>query len=109
MLFRGITVLVLILATFSCSAPAVPEIPKDILDKDKMAAGLTDLSIMEASINVSHFNAGNKETDSLRFNIYKQHNITRAAYDSSIAFYSKHPEEFKEIYDAVVEKLTKLQ
>ncbi|MFL5754523.1 MAG: DUF4296 domain-containing protein [Bacteroidia bacterium] len=95
--------------TVSCSQPEViVQVPKDVLPKEKMAAVLCDLSVMEAGINVSRFNAANA-TDSLRFNIYRQHNISRRDYDSSIAFYSRHPEEFKKVYELVIEKLSRLQ
>lgn len=95
---------------FSCTEQETTlKIPQNIVDQEKMAAVLCDLSVMEASLNVARFNGGNPAADSLRFNIYRQHNISRSTYDSSIAFYSKHPEEFKKVYAMAVDKLSSMQ
>jgi hypothetical protein len=110
MVSRMILSLLFILFAFSCKEENTElVIPAGILPQDKMAAVFSDLSIMEASINVSKFNPDRAASDSLRFNVYKQQNISRSAYDSSVAFYSKHPDEFRKIYKMVEEKIAKLQ
>jgi hypothetical protein len=41
--------------------------------------------------------------------ILKIHHTTQAQYDSSISFYSNHPEMMKDIYDKVITELSKKQ
>jgi hypothetical protein len=84
------------------------ETPKDLLDKNKMADVLTDISLMEAAANVQltqNTNANIEET--LKFNIYKQHNISRTQYEANLKYYSASTAEFKEIYDIVLQNLNK--
>lgn len=84
------------------------EKPKDLLDKNKMAAVLTDISLMEAAANVQLTqNANANIEEGLKFNIYKQHSISRKQYESSLKYYSANTAEFKEIYDIVLQNLNK--
>lgn len=91
----------------SCTGKQDPAPP---LNKEKMATVLTDLTLMEATLSIRAANGKPIEADStVRFNIYKEHSVSKGAYDSSVAYYSKHPAEFKEIYDKVQENLEQLK
>lgn len=91
---------------FACgNASKNPEISKEeILPKEKMAAVLTDLALMQSSIDMNTVRPAPKDSN-LVFNIYKQHEISRQEYDASINYYSKHVEEFREVYVLVLAKL----
>jgi hypothetical protein len=84
------------------------EKPVDLLDKNKMAAMLTDITLMEAAANVQvKQNVNAKIEENLKFNIYKQHMISRKQYESSLKYYSANAKEFKEVYDIVLQNLSK--
>ena len=40
--------------------------------------------------------------------IYEKYQITRVDFDSTIAWYSRHPKHFTDIYDQVIMQLTRL-
>lgn len=82
------------------------EKPADLLDKNKMAAVLTDITLMEAAANIKTQQNPSIKVDSvLKFNVYKQHLITRTQYESSLKYYSAKPSEFREVYEIVLQKI----
>lgn len=92
---------------FSCADKDVKEaVPADVLDKNTMAEVMADLSLAEAVISIKTIQNPAFNTDSLvKFNIFKQHSITQKQFDSSMTYYSAHPNEFKEVYDLVLKKI----
>jgi hypothetical protein len=100
----------LVLGVVSCKETKEIEIPPNVLPKGKMAEIVTDLTLIEANINIGNLYIGKANADSTsRFNVYKQYGTTRKVYDSSLVFYSKHPIIFKEVYEMVLERLNKMQ
>ncbi|MCD6067234.1 MAG: hypothetical protein K0S33_2060 [Bacteroidetes bacterium] len=94
---------------FSCSEASTDAQIKH-LDKQKMTEVLRDLALMEAAVTIKIAPDPSQPIDStLRFNIYRQHNITKGMYDSSLSYYSNHPQEFKEIYEKVLEQLQQMK
>ena len=94
---------------FSCSKTEV-KIPEGVLSKNEMALLLTDVNIAQAA--VANYSSG----DTVKFSmadylpeILSIHHITPLQYDSSITFYSRHPELMSEIYDNVITELSKKQ
>jgi hypothetical protein len=106
-MFKRLTAIILLSCLLSCSKEEpVPE----HMDKQKMSEVMTDLTLMEAALSAKTGIDPTRTIDSNScFNIYRQHNISRAFYDSSLSYYSKRPKEFKEVYDLVVEKLNKMK
>jgi hypothetical protein len=93
----------------SCKKPEV-KIPDGVLKKDQMVPILADVHIAQA---VAVMNAASDTTrysmSDLMNYIFKIHYITKAQYDSSISFYTKHPEMMSQIYDSVITELSKKQ
>ena len=90
---------------------AVAGIPADVLPKDKMAEVMVDIHLLEATVNLTV-----TATDKAAFNekgdqidVYKKHNITRKQYEDSYLFYTRHPELLGEIYQQVLNELSKMQ
>ena len=93
----------------SCSKPK-PEIPKGILTRQEMIPILVDIHIAQAATGL--YNAG----DSMRFTmneyipyILSIHHVEKALYDSSLSFYTTHPEIMQEMYDDVINELSRKQ
>lgn len=106
-MLKKVALLFMILAFATCGnketglAP-----PADLLNKNAMAEVMKDIGMAEAVINMKTMQNPAFTADSLvKFNIFKQHNITRKQFESNIHYYSAHPKEFKEVYDIVVKKL----
>lgn len=89
-----------------CKNPKNAEAPKDVLDKETFIEVMKDRSLIEAAINVNIKNVTDNTYDSVyNFNVFKDNNITQAQYDSTLKYYSSKPEEFKQIMEAVLERL----
>ena len=93
---------------FCCCSPEKPG-KEIVLSKEKMADVIADLTLMESQLNISSMQAPQKLDDRFKFNVFKEHRITPSQYDSSVMYYSRNPEEFKKIYDLVLQQLSELQ
>jgi hypothetical protein len=94
---------------FGCKKPEV-KIPEGVLKKEQMVPILADIHIAQAAAVM------NSASDTTRYSlsamteyILKIHHTSQAQYDSSIAFYTKHPEIMSQIYDNVISELSKKQ
>lgn len=93
---------------FSCSGSDKVVIPNDVLQVEKMAEVMVDIHLMEAAMNINAANT-DKFNTSLRIDIFKKHNITKEQYDKSYDFYTKNPEQLGEVYQMVLNSLSRLQ
>jgi len=99
----------------SCSNPEetdkviVEETPANVLSLEKMSDVMTDLHIIDATINLGYINqtALIYNKSKLQDSVFYQHKVKRADFDSSIVWYGKHIEDLKSIYDDVTFKLNK--
>ncbi len=101
----------LFVVLLSCSDKSKKDTPADLLPKEAMAIVMADLSLAESVINMNMAaKAAEQNTDTTRrFNVYKEHNISRSQYESSLRYYSAHPDEFKQVYELVVKKLEQMK
>jgi hypothetical protein len=91
----------------ACSGNDEKKIPDSVLPKEKMTEVLVDIHLLEAVLNL---NAGNINKDNIQgIDLFKKHNITKKKFDDSYAFYTENPEILTEIYDMVLNELSKLQ
>ncbi|MDP2385144.1 MAG: DUF4296 domain-containing protein [Bacteroidota bacterium] len=106
-MFKNLLLVGLVAMVFSCTNKEIEEAPPaDLLDKNRMADVMADLSLAEAVISIKTIQNPAFNTDSLvKFNVFKQNSITRKQYESNIQYYSAHPKEFKEVYDLVLKKI----
>lgn len=73
------------------------EIPKDIIQPDKMEKVLYDYQIVSSMSDQIPYNENYKK-ELLREYFYKKHRITEAELDSSLVWYTKHAVILSEIY-----------
>jgi hypothetical protein len=101
-------IILLSFSFFACTDAYKVKIPDSVLSKEKMAAVLLDIHLLEATLNL---NAGNVNASDgkLSFDIYNKHGITKEQYEESYTFYTENPEALKEVYDIVLNELSKLQ
>ena len=106
-MFKHLVLVGLMAMVFSCTNKEVETAPPaDLLDKNRMADVMADLSLAEAVINIKTIQNPAFNTDSLvKFNVFRQNSITCKQYESSLAYYSAHPKDFKEVYDMVLKKI----
>ena len=78
----------------------------DVLSKRKMVAVLTDLHRMDGMLQVSGA-LRNPKTDEMAYYdaVLESHNVTRAQFDSSLVWYTRHPQRFNKLYPRVLKNL----
>lgn len=97
----------------ACSGEKTVSIPDTVLSKEKMADVMVDIHLMEASMNITGVNPSRIDLAggnvSLNIDILKKHNLTKKQFDESFNFYSNNPELLSEVYQQVLNNLSKLQ
>lgn len=80
--------------------------PHNILSRRQMISVLTDLHKAEATISAAGYSYGHEEAvGKCYYVVLEKHGITQAQFDSSLVWYTKHPERFDKIYPKVVARL----
>jgi hypothetical protein len=93
---------------FSCSDPDVIVVPDSVLPKEKMADVMVDIHLLEATLNI-HAGGNDKDLVPAKINIYEKHQISKTQFEESYKFYTENPELLAEIYQKVLDNLSKLQ
>ncbi len=96
----------------ACGGKEQVEIPSTILPKEKMAAILVDIHLIEAAMNLNVMNPENASipnNSSPTIDVLKKNHITKAQYEESFLFYTQHPTLLGEIYQEVLNELSKMQ
>lgn len=86
-------------------------IPDSVLSQEKMAEVLVDVHLLEASLNVSALSRDQQIMNSIHpdSDVLKKHNVTKEQYQESFTFYSQNPLLLGEIYQFVLNNLSKMQ
>jgi hypothetical protein len=84
---------------------------KYIIPPEKMVPVLMDMHLTYALQSSSELRKLAREVDSVDVYsyVFNKHNISRIRFDSTIAWYSRNPELFTDIYDQVIMQLTQLK
>jgi hypothetical protein len=103
----------LLFLLFSCTAIEDQEaaIPADVLPKEQMARVMTDIHLLEASLSVGTYAKDNVMMQNIKpsTDILKKNGITKETYDLSFDFYSRNPNLLTEVYQLVLNDLSKMQ
>jgi hypothetical protein len=84
---------------------------KDLIGEDELIPLLIDLHMVyaiQSSVDFRHIAQDVDSVDVYSY-IFEKHGVTKVVFDSTIAWYSRHPAQFTEIYDEVVMNLTQKQ
>lgn len=81
--------------------------PKQVLSKKRMTAVLYDYHLAQAYASTRGDSAAALDSAYLR-SILKAHHATQAEFDSSMAWYSRHADQFYEVYTRVCDRYAQL-
>ncbi len=103
--FKAAGLFLALLLLFSCGSAD----RKSLIPKKKFVNFLVDMHIAEAIAS----DAARRETEfgfrldsaSLYGSVFKKHAVSEAMFDSTMLYYSRRPEEFQDIYNAVTAQL----
>lgn len=90
-------------------------IPSHVLPVEKMSVVIADLHVAEAEASLQAPTAATNTPDSaVRSHIdfeqvFKTNQISKQQYDSSLAFYSRHPALLDSVYNLVISRLDKMK
>ncbi len=75
---------------------------------------MVDIHLLEATINLnggntSKISAIKNDTAIYKMDVFKKHNISKEQYKESFYFYTQHPEFFTEVYQLILNNLSKMQ
>jgi hypothetical protein len=105
--------LFLFCALFSCTPieDKRVSIPADVLPEEKMAQVMVDIHLLEAALNVGTYAKDNMTMQNIRpsSDILKKNGVTKPEYDRSFDFYSRNPKLLAEVYNLVLNDLSKMQ
>jgi hypothetical protein len=96
---------------FSCAGKKKEEkLPSYVLDKEKFSDLICDFTLAEGAVGMNIKSLpGNKMDSVYAFNPLKDNKVTRKDFDTSMYYYCRHPELFKEVYQLALEKMSKFQ
>lgn len=108
---KKVCILFFVFVLSACGGKKLKNIPEDIIERDKMVDILTDIHLSDAVLTTKKYQTSKHEYQIQGYYtyLYEKHGYTRAEIDSSIAFYSKYPNAYSELYDDVLEKLSTIQ
>ena len=93
---------------FSCSGKDT--IPDSVLPIDKMVQVQVGIHMLEAEQGQRTIDQTINGTDTFSFQtVFVKEKITKSQYDSSMIFYTAHPQLLDEVYDKVINELNKMQ
>jgi hypothetical protein len=96
-----------ILITVSCTGSGT----KYIIPEKKFVGVLVDVHLADGlAVASSNYSASFKlDSASLYGSVFEKHGVTRAMFDSTMLYYSAHPEDFQRMYNKVIARLKKMQ
>lgn len=98
---------------FSSCKPTSEEdevVPATVLSEDQLVKVLTDAYLAEGASGINVKNVPGEKFDSAYvFNPISDNHIDKAVFDSSMAYYTRHPKKLKLIYDKILDRLSVIQ
>ena len=97
---------------FSCAPKNDAEevVPETLLTEEQLVNVLTDAYLAEGASGINVKNVPGEKFDSVYiFNPLKDNNIDKIKFDSTMAYFTRHPKKLKVIYDKVLEKMSLAQ
>lgn len=85
-------------------------LPTYVLSEEQLVKVLTEAYLAEGASGINIKNVTGEKYDSAYvFNPLKDNNIEKAQFDSSMAYYTKHPKKLKIIYEKILDRLSVVQ
>ncbi len=110
MIMRYLLFSLLVLLSVSCKEDQ-QKTPDHVIDMDKMVSIMVDMHIVETASNLKVFPPDSAQQMYRNYfeSIYLSHGVTKAAFDSSLAYYSTQTDQMNVIYDRILENLSEME
>ena len=104
-------ILVVLSLGFGCGEKPVESVPIDVLSIQEMTAIMVDVQLIEGGIVIRKYNKTQRKgqiTDYYK-SLYHKHKVSKETFKNSLNYYTDHPDKLEEIYDGMLERLSKLE
>ena len=108
-LFFSLNLIFFLLVIFSCKPQQENElpIPEGLLEEELLVNTLAQSYLAEGASGINIKNVSGEKYDSTYlFNPVKENGIDKVKFDSTMAYYTRHPKKMKLIYEKVLDKLS---
>ncbi len=104
------SIAIILLTLFACNDRVV-SIPDNVLSREKMTSVMVDVQLVEAALSVNQLKGDDAKKTAINYydSVLKQHNISREEFDVSFKYYAEHPGLLEQIYEDVLNELSKKQ
>lgn len=109
---KSLIVLFFLLLGYSCweKREKAVKVPEGILSEEVFTEVLKDMALAESAATMNIKNVSANKIDSVyAFDPLKENNITKAQFDSAVAFYVNYPELYKKIYENLLVALREME
>ncbi|MCX7986913.1 MAG: DUF4296 domain-containing protein [Bacteroidales bacterium] len=106
----GLIILLLVIS-ISCGKKSEEKTPPYIIPKNKLIPLLVDYHLAQGLSNSTAFRMRTQKypTINLSDSVLAAHGYSHAQFDSTLLYYSRHINEFNEIYEKVITELNRMQ
>ena len=110
-MIRKATLIFTCLFLFACTEEKKAGIPSHILPKQKMADVMLDVHLLESAMSLNTYRTDmvTNGNPTPTFDLFDKNKITKKQYNESFDYYAQHPELLNEVYQLVLENLSKMQ
>jgi hypothetical protein len=103
------TLLLTLLALSACSRKE-EALPDGILDRDALVPVLVDVHLAQASVAILRTSDTTAHAmGDYMDDILKRHKLDTATYARTIRYYGEHPDRLSDLYDEVIDELSRIQ
>lgn len=102
--------LLILIQLFMACGKKETEIPPGVLPADQMISVLADIHIAEARLQIADVRSSNPDLKNKYVaEVLSRHKINTSLFNKSFDYYSSHPELFSQMYEKVIEEISKQQ
>ncbi|WP_430812753.1 MULTISPECIES: DUF4296 domain-containing protein [unclassified Carboxylicivirga] len=93
---------------WSCSTR--PKVPRHLADEERMTAVLADIYQLESVLSQTRLTYNSAKEDKVSGyyrNVLDKHGMSKADFDSAMVWYAAHPTVLSDVYEEVIEELSR--
>lgn len=104
---KKITTFIVFLLFFSCSDQRQDQVPDSVVNKHDLIPVIVDLELLESHFQrqFSRVELYRDALDSSSQLIFREHKMTKAIFEESIAYYASDPDTLFSIYEAALDTI----
>jgi len=102
---------IVVCLSLGCSEEPAEQIPGDVLPIEKMTDIMLDVQLIEGGIVIRKYNKMQRKEQISDYykSLYHKHKVSKETFESSLKYYTDHPDKLETIYDGMLERLSQLE